>query len=218
MLRAGAVTADLFVGNTEGEQAVRTVGERRRDLGGGGTGEIGLDEDDVSAARRRPEPRRVEGTDSRNVRNGRVEIDGCGQHLVEGRSNGEDERRLCTARAQDNHDYVVREGIIFDYPASNHIIPDPKCIRLREFVGADWVAQEFILSCDEVKEIYSVDVGDSYTAYSRPDGGKSIDQRVARSSPGAPRRRATRARAASGKSTPAATASFTRSAPGTRTS
>src|SRR5207344_77336 len=35
---------------------------------------------------------------------------------------------------------VVREGLTFDYPMSTSIIPDPKAISLREFLGADWVA------------------------------------------------------------------------------
>jgi hypothetical protein len=86
--------------------------------------------------------------------------------------------RVLMQDLQTQVEFVVREGLIFDYPGSTQVIPDPKCIRLREFLGADWVAQEFILSKDEVKEIYGVDLGDKYTAYTRPDGGKSLDQRV----------------------------------------
>jgi len=86
--------------------------------------------------------------------------------------------RVLMQDLQTQIEFVVREGLIFDYPSSTQVIPDPKCIRLREFLGADWVAQEFILSKDEVKEIYGVDLGDKYTAYTRPDGGKSLDQRV----------------------------------------
>jgi hypothetical protein len=89
-----------------------------------------------------------------------------------------EQMRLMLQDLQHQVEFVVREGLIFDYPGPDHIIPDPKCIQLAGFVGADWVAQEFILSPDEVQEIYGVDVGDEYTAYTRPDGGKSIDQSV----------------------------------------
>ena len=66
---------------------------------------------------------------------------------------------------------VVREGLIFDYPDSTAIIPDQRCRTLRGFLGADWVAQEYLLSPDEIEEIYMVDVGCSYTAYDKD--GKS---------------------------------------------
>jgi hypothetical protein len=60
---------------------------------------------------------------------------------------------------------VVREGLAFDYPDSTAIIPDPRCRTLRGFLGADWVAQEYLLSEDEIEEIYMVDIGTSYIAY-----------------------------------------------------
>ena len=60
---------------------------------------------------------------------------------------------------------VLREGLAYDYPDSTAIIPDPKCRSLKGFVGADWVAQEYLLTPDEIEEIYMVDVGCSYTVY-----------------------------------------------------
>jgi hypothetical protein len=60
---------------------------------------------------------------------------------------------------------IVREGLSFDYPDSTAIIPDPRCRSLRGFLGADWVAQEYLLSPEEIEEIYMVDVGTGYTAY-----------------------------------------------------
>ena len=60
---------------------------------------------------------------------------------------------------------IVREGLTFDYPDSTAIIPDPRCRTLRGFLGADWVAQEYLLTPDEIEEIYMVDVGSAYTAY-----------------------------------------------------
>lgn len=66
---------------------------------------------------------------------------------------------------QNKQDIIVREGVAFDFPLTQTIIPDPKCRQLSGFVGANWVAQEYILDVDEVKEIYQVDLGKSYTAY-----------------------------------------------------
>jgi hypothetical protein len=60
---------------------------------------------------------------------------------------------------------IVREGLSFNYPDSTALIPDRKCRSLKTFVGADWVAEEFILSLDEIKEVYMIDVGSSYIAY-----------------------------------------------------
>lgn len=65
-------------------------------------------------------------------------------------------------------DQIMKEGLIFDFPASTSIIIDPRCRNIRTFIGAQWVAQEFILSKDDMKEIYNVDIGKSYTAY-RPE-------------------------------------------------
>jgi len=76
-----------------------------------------------------------------------------------------EEMRLLLNDLAQQTEVVVREGLTFDYPSSTAIIPDPKCMNLREFLGADWVAQEFILSVNDVKEIYEVDVGKSYNAY-----------------------------------------------------
>jgi hypothetical protein len=92
--------------------------------------------------------------------------------------------RLILQDLQNTEMAVVREGLIFDFPTSTSIIPDPKCKHLREFLGADWVAQEYMLSVDEVKEIYKVDVGKAYTAYSGKGLGASADTLAATWKPG----------------------------------
>jgi len=86
--------------------------------------------------------------------------------------------RLILNDLQSQTQVVVREGLTFDYPVSTAIIPDPKCMFLREFLGADWVAQEFILSPNDVKEIYQVDVGKSYNAYKGVDDGVTVTSRA----------------------------------------
>lgn len=67
---------------------------------------------------------------------------------------------------------IVREGLDITYPDSTAIIPDPRTKRLRGFVGARWVAEEFMLTADDIKETYNVDVASAVGArtYSRVDG------------------------------------------------
>jgi hypothetical protein len=60
---------------------------------------------------------------------------------------------------------TVREGLVFDFPEANSIIIDPRCRQLRGFVGAEWIAHELYLTPDEVKEIYDVDLKNSYRSY-----------------------------------------------------
>jgi len=85
--------------------------------------------------------------------------------------------RLMMNDLQSQMQIVVREGLTFDYPMSTSIVPDPKLISLREFLGADWVAEEYILSPNDVKEIYSVDVGKSYNAYKGVDDAVTVTSR-----------------------------------------
>jgi hypothetical protein len=103
---------------------------------------------------------------SADIADGEIQPDGA-----------ENERlRLLMADLQKQEFAVTREGLIFDFPTSTSIIPDPKCMHLREFLGADWVAQEYMLSVDEIKQIYKVDVGKGgYNAYRRGDMGQSVE-------------------------------------------
>lgn len=81
---------------------------------------------------------------------------------------------------QEEPEVLVREGVVYDYPSSTSIIPDPKTVNLREFLGADWVAQEYCLSVDEIKEIYEVDVSGNFSAREEenPYGSRSEFERL----------------------------------------
>jgi hypothetical protein len=85
--------------------------------------------------------------------------------------------RLLLNSLQSKQDVIVREGIVFDFPMSNSIIVDPKCRQLSGFVGADWIAQEFVLDLDEVKEVYKIDLGKEFTAYEdKNEGDENCDK------------------------------------------
>jgi hypothetical protein len=79
-----------------------------------------------------------------------------------------EELRLLQKQLQDQAYIVVREGPVFDFPAAHEILIDPKCRNLKTFAGARWVAHSFDLMPDEIEEIYKVDVGSSFTAYTGP--------------------------------------------------
>lgn len=74
---------------------------------------------------------------------------------------------------QAKEQVIAREGLVFEYPKSTAIIPDVKCRSLDGFVGCDWVAEEFFLSVNEIKEVYDVDIGSNFKAYQRIEPGSA---------------------------------------------
>ena len=62
-----------------------------------------------------------------------------------------EELRLAIDELTKESEVVMREGLVFDFPFSTSIIPDPGCVSIKGWVGADWLAQELFLAPDEVK-------------------------------------------------------------------
>lgn len=73
--------------------------------------------------------------------------------------------RLELQASQENPEQIVEDGVVFDFPRSTSIIVDPKCVNLRTFWGAQWVAQEYILSKEDIEEIYKVKIGEKFMEY-----------------------------------------------------
>ena len=69
---------------------------------------------------------------------------------------------------QSRETVIVREGPVFGFPGSTRILVDPKCTLLKGFIGADWLSEELLLTPDQVKERYKVDIGTNFTAH-KPD-------------------------------------------------
>ena len=84
--------------------------------------------------------------------------------------------QLLLADMQSDTDMVVREGLILSYPKATAIIPDPRCVQLRDFLGCDWVCEEFMLTPNEIQETYGVDVGKDFVAYNRIDTGTDYER------------------------------------------
>lgn len=87
-----------------------------------------------------------------------------------------EQMRLTLQALKDEQEVVVREGLVFGYPKSTAIIPDPRTSDLRNFLGTDWCAEEYILSPNDVKETYGVDVKGRYTSYTRTDIGTDYER------------------------------------------
>lgn len=64
---------------------------------------------------------------------------------------------------------IVREGLIVDFPASTKVIPDKLCRSLVGFIGSRHLTLEYMYTCDQVRELFGVDLGKNYTGY-KADG------------------------------------------------
>lgn len=100
----------------------------------------------------------------------RVSADMADGDLTEDSAQAE-QLRLAIQELANTQQIVVREGLALTYPHSTAIIPDTNCQQLRGFVGARWVAEEFFLTADQIKEIYKKDVGGLAGGTSKGESG-----------------------------------------------
>jgi hypothetical protein len=73
--------------------------------------------------------------------------------------------RLNLAALQEQKDIVLREGMMFCFPKAWSLIIDPNCTQLKGFVGAEWIAEQYVFTPRQVQKIYGIDVGKSFSAY-----------------------------------------------------
>ena len=50
----------------------------------------------------------------------------------------------------------VAERLVFDFPPVTTIIIDPKCRQMKDFVGAQWIAQQYTMPLDEVNAFFEL--------------------------------------------------------------
>lgn len=88
-----------------------------------------------------------------------------------------EELRLATAAIQSEPETIVREGLVFEFPHSTRLIPSVSTEKLMGWIGSEWIAKEIMLTPQRVKEVYGVDIGQSFTAYrtiqGSPEGGET---------------------------------------------
>ncbi len=95
------------------------------------------------------------------------------QRLIEDKVEGEiteessqcERLKLLLLEMQNVPEIVSKEGLVFDFPASTTIIVDQRCRNLRTFIGAQWIAQEFLMSPEDIEELYKKDVSKNFSAY-----------------------------------------------------
>jgi len=76
---------------------------------------------------------------------------------------------------QEQEYVVASEGLTYHFPRAPMLIVDPACTQLRGFLGARFLAEEFHLTRDQIKEVYGLDVGASVSAsaYCRQSGSSN---------------------------------------------
>lgn len=84
-----------------------------------------------------------------------------------------EELRQMISAIQAEPQVIVREGLVFHFPASDAIIPDKLMTNLVEFEGCEEVAEEFIMSRAAAERKYGIRIT-GYTPYTK-DGGKVKD-------------------------------------------
>lgn len=82
--------------------------------------------------------------------------------------------KLTLKTLQDQEYLLVREGLAWTFPRAWQIIPDTATQQLKGFIGARWLAEEWLLSPDEIKRFYKVDIDTGFTKYSK-DGTSGTD-------------------------------------------
>lgn len=59
---------------------------------------------------------------------------------------------------QDGDQTNVDERLEFDFPPSTSIIIDPRCRALKGFVGAHWIAQQYIMPLTDINVFFETDI------------------------------------------------------------
>lgn len=81
--------------------------------------------------------------------------------------------RLSLADLQSQEYVMVREGLSFTFPKSWQIIPDKGCTNVATFENVKLLTEEWLLTPEEVKRYYDVDLGTNFSGYSRY--GKAVE-------------------------------------------
>ncbi len=120
-------------------------------------------------------------TIAQNVRDCSTQIAELERQLAD-RADGEiqddtanlEKLRISLKTLQEQEYLLVREGLAWTFLRSWQIIPDTATQQLKGFVGSRWLAEEWLLSPEEIKRFYKIDIGTGFTKYNK-DGATSAD-------------------------------------------
>lgn len=73
--------------------------------------------------------------------------------------------RLLIKQIQSQPELVLREGLTFSFPKAWSLIIDTAVTQLKGFVGAEWLAEEYIFTPEQVQKIFKKDVKASFEAH-----------------------------------------------------
>lgn len=82
--------------------------------------------------------------------------------------------RLDIQALNSEPEVIAREGLVFDFPRSTAIIPDKSCYQLKNFLGCDHVTEEFLMTADEIKETWDIDIKSAAGAGVSTSGRKNM--------------------------------------------
>ncbi len=86
------------------------------------------------------------------------------------------ELQTAIAALQAEPQIVVKEGLVFDYPASTRVIPDKLCTSLVGFVGARHLSVEIPMTRDQVENTFNVSLKEARSSrYSTSDNAEQGD-------------------------------------------
>lgn len=69
-------------------------------------------------------------------------------------------------------DMIIAEGPVFEFPRATEIIPSRRIRQLDGFLAGKHLTREFMLTVDEVKDTYKVDVSEGYHPYMKTVSNK----------------------------------------------
>jgi hypothetical protein len=73
--------------------------------------------------------------------------------------------KLMLEQLQKEEEVIAREGLLFHFPAATDIVPDKNTKQLKGFVGASHLHKRMLMTVDDIKKTYEVDVSANFTAY-----------------------------------------------------
>ena len=86
-----------------------------------------------------------------------------------------EELRLALNELKEAPHIVSAEGLRFDFPESDAIIPHRKMTSFLGFKGADYVTEEFLYTCEVIQELFGIDIKNSGVTFYHPTEDRAAD-------------------------------------------
>ena len=94
-----------------------------------------------------------------------------GDDLIEEDSAKIEELRVSLESLQSQQQVLVHEGLVHTFPRADKIILDESTLCISTFEGTQALAEKFLLTPDQIKETYDIDVGKSFMGYTEKRDG-----------------------------------------------